>query len=140
MSPPEPGYALPQPPPAYGLPPTTFQMPPPVPVVPSPGLRILLLVVLGIGGLLFGLVFLAGVAALTSGSDTTRDFVLFGFVTAIFASQALAFVAVAVRARWSRWAAIVAGVAISLSCVGLILGIPILVAAARAPDLAKQSR
>jgi len=36
-------------------------------------------------------------------------------------------------------AAIIAGIAISLTCIGLILGIPILVAAVRAPDLSPSS-
>jgi hypothetical protein len=117
--------------------PPAFVMPPAVPVVPSPGLRIALIVVLSISALLFGLVSLAGVAAVSDGVYDSSDVFLLSFVGAVFVLSLLALVGVAFRARWSRWAALAAGVAVSLSCIGLVLGIPILVTAARAPDLSR---
>jgi hypothetical protein len=42
-------------------------------------------------------------------------------------------VGVARRAAWARVTAIIAGVAVSVTCLGLVLGIPIIIAAARAP-------
>jgi hypothetical protein len=84
----------------------------------------------------FSLVCLFGVAG---GANSSGDLVFFELVVALFALSALALVGVATRARWSRVAAVVAGIAVSLTCIGLLLGIPILVAAWRAPNLAKQS-
>jgi hypothetical protein len=51
----------------------------------------------------------------------------------LFALSLAATIGVAARSRWARIVAIAAGIAISLTCLGLVLGIPILVAAARAP-------
>jgi hypothetical protein len=116
-------------------------MPPPVPsslqiaLTPSPGLRIFLLLVLGIAGFLTGGLSLFGVLGVGGGANSSGDIVFFGAIVLLFALVLLALAGVAIRARWARLAAIIAGIAISLTCVGLILGIPILVAAARAPDL-----
>jgi uncharacterized membrane protein len=113
-------------------------MPPPVQVVPSPGLRIFLLVVLSLTVVITGLFSLFGVLGVIGGANSLSDILFFGLFVAVFGVELLALVGVAIRAPWSRWAAIVAGIAISLSCLGAILGIPILVAAARAPDLSRK--
>ena len=47
-------------------------------------------------------------------------------------------IGVAIRAPWSRVVAILAGIGVSVTCVGLVIGIPILVTAARAPDLRRR--
>ena len=122
-----------------------YWMPPPVPsslqiaLTPSPGLRIFLLLVLGIAGFLTGGLSLFGVLGVAGGANSSGDIVFFGATAFLFAIVLLALVGVAIRARWARLAAIIAGIAISLTCIGLILGIPILVAAARAPDLSPSS-
>jgi len=45
----------------------------------------------------------------------------------------VALVGVGRRSSWARWVALAAGVAASMTCLGLVIGIPIIVAAARAP-------
>jgi hypothetical protein len=125
---PPPGYWAPPSPPSYGS----------ILAKPSPGLRIFLLIVLGVSGLFTGIFFSAGLSAVTSGSDTTGDILLFAFFTAVFALQVLAFVGVAIRARWSRWVAMIAGIGMMLTDIGIVLAIPIWIAAARAPDLTKK--
>jgi hypothetical protein len=125
-------------PPGYAMPPVGIQMPPPISVQPSPGLRIFLLVVLAIAGLFAGVFFFAGLAAVTGGQNKTSDILLFAFFAALFATEVVAFIAVVTRARWSRIAAMVAGIAIALTCLGVVLAIPIWIAAARAPDLARK--
>src|SRR6059058_2498020 len=51
---------------------------------------------------------------------------------ALFGLAILAIVGVARRSPWARWVALADGIVISVTCLGLVLGIPI-VAAARAP-------
>jgi hypothetical protein len=63
--------------------------------------------------------------------------VFFGVIAMLFAVSLIATVGVFMRASWARWAAIAAGIASCLTCLGLVLGIPILVASARAPDLTR---
>jgi hypothetical protein len=100
---------------------------------PSPGLRVFLLVVLSVTSLIGGVFVLAGVLAVASGPvDSSSIFFLLAGV-AVFGIALAATIGVARRSRWARGAAILAGIAVSLTCLGLILGIPILVAAARAP-------
>jgi len=130
MAPPQqPGY-LPQPP-GYWIPPQ------PAPLAPSPGLRIFLLVVLGVSTPVTGFFALLGVFGVASGPTSPGDVALAAAFVLLLAATVIALVGVSVRASWSRVAAIVAGVALSLTCLGLVLGIPILVAAARAPDLGR---
>jgi hypothetical protein len=100
---------------------------------PSPGLRIFLLVVLIVDALITGVFTLAGIAAVTTGSTDTSSIVLLLVFIVLFALSVAATIGVAMRSRWARIVAIAAGVAVSLTCLGLVLGIPILVASARAP-------
>ena len=147
MSPPVPGYGTAPPAPGYSatpLPSAGYWMPPPAPsymaiaLTPSPGLRIFLLVVLAISGLFSGLFSLAGLSGVISGSEGTGEFFFFAFFTSVFAFQVLAFVGVAIRARWSGWVAMIAGIGMMLTVLGIPLAIPIWIAAARAPDLTKK--
>jgi hypothetical protein len=125
-------------------------MPPPLVIAPSPGLRLFLLVVLVIASVIWGLFTVFGILgvsqnAMQSASFNTaqwNDFygglVFFGIVAVLFVISLIAAIGVFARTSWARWAAIAAGIASCLTCLGLIIGIPILVAAARAPGLARK--
>jgi hypothetical protein len=125
-------------PPGYLPPSAGYWVPPqPAPLAPSPGLRIFLLVVLGVTTAVTGFFALLGVFGVTSGPTSGGDVALAAAFVLLLAVSVIALVGVSVRASWSRVAAIVAGVAVSFTCLGLVLGIPILVAAVRAPDLSR---
>ena len=135
--PPAPGYG-PPPPPGYWAP------GPPAPFVwkASPGLRPFLLVVLIIADVVTGLLAISGVLALAQyagllgGSSVNGDngvFVLIAVFELLFGVSLAATVGVIRRSRWARIVTIVAGVLLSLTCLGVVLGIPIIVAGARAP-------
>jgi hypothetical protein len=120
----------PPPPPGYGA-------APPIPVpAPSPGLRVFLLVMLVVMAVISGLLTLFGFLGVTGGPPDPGTLALFAMFAVLFALSIAAIVGVARRAAWARVVAIVAGVAISLTCLGLVVGVPILIAAARAPNLA----
>lgn len=121
---------MPPPPPA---PPAYYYAAATTPLVPSPGLRPFLIVVLAIDAVLTGLFSLAGTIAVIQGPNDSGSMLLWLVFVVLFALTVVALVGVVVRARWARWVAIAAGVAISLTCLGLVVGIPIVIAAARAP-------
>lgn len=109
---------------------------------PSPGLRQFLIVMLVLTDVvtgLFALIFLLTVAvdlglfglSPQGGADTATAALISSFL--LFALTVTATVGVARRSSWARVIASIAGVAISLTCLGLVLGIPIIVAAHRAP-------
>jgi hypothetical protein len=129
------GYTMPGPAPI-------FSMPPPVLVQPSPGLRIVLIVSLSLGAVLTGfLLFVAIFGTVTdsnSGISITGDIVFLAIMVALFVVTVAALVGSVMRARWSRWVAIIAGIALTLTCAGALVGIPVLVTAARAPDLTRK--
>ena len=120
----------------------TFYMPPPVLIRPSPGLRIVLIVSLCLAALITGLLSLVAifgtVSDSNSGISTSGDIVFLVIVIAMFVVTVLAIIGSVIRARWSRWVAIIAGIAFTLTCIGALLGVPILVTAARAPDLTRK--
>jgi hypothetical protein len=125
-------------------------MPPPLVIAPSPGLRVFLLVMLVIASLIWGLLTLFGILGVSQNATQSAGFnsaqwndfygglVFFGIIAVLFLISLSATIGVFARTSWARWAAIGAGVASCLTCLGLIIGIPILVAAARAPGLAKK--
>ena len=125
-------------------PPPTYPPPPPpgysgggTPsyLKPSPGLRIVLIIALSLEALITGLVSFAFiVSVIQEGGDVFGYLLGFAFV-AMFMLSGLAVLGVSLRAAWSRWVAIAAGILISWTCIGAVIGIPILVTAARAPDL-----
>jgi hypothetical protein len=129
------GYSMPGPAPI-------FAMPPPVLIQPSPGLRIVLIVSLSLAVLVTGfLLFVAIFGTVTdssSGISITGDIVFLVLMVALFVVTVAALVGSVIRARWSRWVAIIAGIALTLTCAGALFGIPILVTAARAPDLTRK--
>lgn len=130
----------PPPPPAYPPPPS----PPgyssgggtPSFLRPSPGLRIVLIVALSLEALLTGFLTLAFILATAQGPNGDVFGYILGFsFLAMFVLSGLALLGVALRTAWSRWAAIAAGILISWTCIGAVIGIPVVVTAARAPDL-----
>ena len=117
------------------VPPSYYTVPPPATYgwKPSPGLRPFLIVFLVIQSVLFGLFTLAGVAAVVGG-PTDAGSLVFLFVGAVlFALPAVALVGVFLRSAWARWVALASGIAVTLTCLGSVVGIPIIIAAARAP-------
>jgi hypothetical protein len=126
QQPPPPGYYVP-PPPAYGGTSSFLK--------PSPGLRIVLIVALALEALVTGVFSFAFIIAAVSESQDASGYILGAICIGIFVVTGLALVGVVLRTAWSRWMAIAAGILIAWTCIGLVLGIPILVTAARAPDL-----
>ena len=124
-------------PPAYPPPPPPFSgyRGTPSYLKPSPGLRIVLLVALGLDVGLTGLLMLIFVIAAAQPERTAVEPILaFGFA-ALFGMAVAALIGVAIRASWSRWLALASGILISFTVAGLLVGVPIVVCAARAPDL-----
>lgn len=130
QQPPPPMYYPPPPPPGYGGTSILGQ--------PSPGLRIVLIVALVIEALASGLLSFAFIVAAVSGGQDAFGYILGALCIGVFLVSCLAVLGAILRTPWSRWMAIAAGILITWTCVGAVLGIPILVTAARAPDLAKK--
>ena len=137
---PRPGVPAVAPAPAYPQPPP----PPPPPysgggtpfyLKPSPGLRIVLLIALVMDVGLTGTLTLIFLTTALATERMAIDFILTFAFAALFGLAVAALVGVAIRAVWSRWLAIASGILISFTVVGLLVGLPILVTAARAPDL-----
>jgi hypothetical protein len=126
---PAPAYAQPPPPPPYsgGGTPSYLK--------PSPGLRIVLLIALVMDVGLTGTLTLIFLTTALQTERTAIDFILAFAFAALFGLAVAALVGVAIRAVWSRWLALASGILISFTVVGLLVGLPILVTAARAPDL-----
>lgn len=127
---------VPPPPPA---PPGYYHMPPPPGAgwAPSRGLRTFLLVFLGLDAGLTGLIALFGTLGetqnISQGRAMASDVIFWLVFVALFGLAIVAIVGVARRSPWARWVALADGIVISLTCLGLVLGIPIIVSAARAP-------
>jgi hypothetical protein len=126
------------------VPPPGFEMPAPLVIAPSPGLRVFLLVMLVIASVIWGLLTVFGILGESQNfsraqwNEFNGGLVFFGVIALLFLISLVATIGVFVRAPWARWAAIAAGIANCLTCLGMIIGIPVLVAAARAPALAKK--
>lgn len=109
--------------------------------VPSPGLRPFLIVFLAIGDAVSGLLAVAGALAGLDYLGVVGDpgpvdpgavaLIVFFFV--LFALMVAATICVVRRTRWARWVAVAAGLAMTLTCLGSVVGIPIMVSAMRAP-------
>ena len=135
-----PGPARPLPPPAYSMAPpggyptvSTFPK-------PSPGLRIVLMVALAVDVGLTGLLMLIFLITGLQPDRTAVDFILTFAFAVLFGLAVAALIGVVIRAAWSRWLAIASGILISWTVVGLLVGVPIVVTAARAPDLTPRPR
>ncbi len=129
-----PAAELPAPPPPP-VPPSYYMVPPPAGSAwaPSPGLRIFLIVFLVIDAVLTGLMSLFGTLGVSQGANDAGPIILWLAFLALFAVAIAALIGVVRRASWARWVALSAGIVVSLTCLGLVIGIPIIVAAARAP-------
>gem|GEM_PF-2386967 len=119
-------------PPAGDWAPPPVQSHAPVQAKPTLGLRVLLLVALAATGMISALFSFFGLLGLSNGATSTGDILFAAVVLFLFAASLLAFAGILIQASWARPAAIIAGTAISLTCVGLVVGIPILIAASRA--------
>lgn len=127
-----PASQVPIPPPPS---PAGYPYMPPAPYVwkPSPGLRTFLIVVLAIDVAVTGFMTVFGVLGVVGGADEPGGSILLSIFTVLVALAAVALVGVVIREAWARWVALAAGIAVSLTCLGAIIGIPIIVAASRAP-------
>jgi hypothetical protein len=96
------------------------------------GLRVLLLVMLAVAGMISALFSFFGLLGVSNGATSPGDILFAAVVLFLFAASLLAFAGILIQASWARPAAIIAGTAISLTCLGLVVGIPILIAASRA--------
>lgn len=103
--------------------------------VSSPGLRQFCLVMLVLTSVITGLFAtfaLLGVATAPGPVDPFGIFLLGSFVV-LFALPVVATVGVVRRSSWARKIAMITGIAVSLTGLGLVVGIPIIIAASRAP-------
>jgi len=130
----------------YGQPPVAYASPPVYGVpgtylAPSTGMRTFLLIMLALSTVFTGLLTLFGLIGESSPTNEsgTTGVVLFIAFLVMFAVSAIALIGVANRASWSKVAAFAAGVVVSLTCIGVLLGIPIMVAAARTPNPSHRS-
>ena len=105
---------------------------------PSPGLRIALLVFLALTTAASGFLVLGFTVTVSSGDFGPMDFVLGFAFTAMFGLSIASIVGASMRTVWAKWLAIGCGLLVSWTVVGLLLGIPIIVTAARAPDLMRR--
>lgn len=130
----------PQPPPSFYYSPVPPPPPPPgrIPGVspywytkPSPGLRIVLIVALAIELILAGLLSFAFIIAAASGGQDAFSYGLGALCLIVFVVSGAALIGAILRAPWARWVAIAAGILVSWTCIGLVLGIPIFVTAGR---------
>jgi hypothetical protein len=123
----------PPPPPSYANLPAAYAFAPPQPLQPSPGLRTFLIVFLAIDIAVTGLFSLFGLLAVAGGTDEPSGAIFWAVFLILLTLAVVGLVGVVARAVWARWVALAAGIAVSLTCLGLAIGIPIIVAAARAP-------
>ena len=136
--------APPPPPPAPApLPPPTPPIAPPYGYAGTPApaatgpviLPVWVAILLGVGcgmSLLPGIVFVVVLFTQTDPQTTAGAIGFSVLFLLIFTAAVLALVGIVRRASWARAMAIVAGVAFCLSCVGILLGVPVIVGAATA--------
>lgn len=123
--------------------PQAYSQPPPYTLPPpSPGLRPFLIVVLVVADVVTGLFAIFGLPALAdylglAGTDHTpgdaASYTLIAIFVVLFAVMLAATIGVVRRSGWARIVTFIAGGALTLTCLGSVLGIPIIVAAIRAP-------
>ena len=131
--PPPPAPPMPQPlPPSYAYLPPAYTFAAPV-EASAPGMRTFLCVLLAIATLLFGLLGLWGTIGVSGGAHGAVSIALWLAFVGVFLVSLIALIGVVRREAWGRWVAFAAGMAVSLTLLGAVLGIPIIVAAARTP-------
>jgi len=104
---------------------------------PTPGLRTALLACLAITSVIFGGISLIGLIAVTSTSFDPSTLPFFGVCFTLFGLSLASTIAVSLQRRPSKLLAIITGIALCLTCVGAVLGIPILITASRATNLSR---
>jgi hypothetical protein len=102
-------------------------------------MRVFLIVMLAIAALLSGLMSVAGTFGVTGGDTGTVSISLWLLFIALFVLSAGGLVGVLRRSTWGRGIALAAGIGVTLTCLGAVIGIPIIYLAARAP-LGKPAR
>ena len=88
---------------------------------------------LSLQALAAGLFTLAGVAAVAQGDNDSSSITLLVIVVTLLALAVASIIGVVMRTVWARWVALASGIAMSLTCLGALIGVPIIVAASRAP-------
>lgn len=96
-------------------------------------LRRWLLAMLTITDVLVGINAIFGLVGVTSGATDAGSVALFTFFATVFILSIGATVGVVIQARWARAVSIIAALGVSLTVVGLVLGVPIWILAARLP-------
>jgi len=99
--------------------------------VRAASLRRWLLAMLTITDVLVGIYAIFGLVGVTSGEADAGSIGLFIFFATVFTFSMAATVGVVIQARWARAVCIIAALGVSLTLVGLVLGIPIWILAAR---------
>jgi hypothetical protein len=140
------GQAPPAPPPPPLLPPAPA-LPPAYSYLPpaymyggqassaggSPGLRVVLIVTLAVAVILNGGMSVVGTIGVTGGDTSPTSIFLWVAFICLFLITTAGLVGVLLRRAWGRWVALAAGIALSVTVIGAVVGVPIIVGAARAP-------
>ncbi|HVD00342.1 MAG TPA: hypothetical protein VNG93_04240 [Candidatus Dormibacteraeota bacterium] len=134
------GYVV-APPPAFPDPGQAYPDRP-APVQPGPvPVPVWATVLLGFGcgiSLLLALVYAVVLTDRTDSQDIVVGSILFGGIGLVmFVCSLVALIGIIRKASWGRMMAIIAGAAFCLSCVGILLGVPVIIGAAtsqRRPD------
>jgi drug/metabolite transporter (DMT)-like permease len=93
---------------------------------------VFLIVMLSLAAVLSGLMSLFGTIAVTGGDTGAVSVSFWLLFIALFILSCGALVGVVRRSTWGRWVALAAGIAVCFTILGSVIGIPIIVAAARA--------
>ena len=118
---------------------------PPAKSAPKPAwmrlasLRRYLLAMLIITDVLAGIFTVFGLVGVTGGATDTGSVALFVFFTTIFVLSMGATVGVVVQSRWYRAVSIIVGLLMFFTVVGAVIGIPMMIVAARLPVRAASS-
>jgi hypothetical protein len=92
---------------------------------------VFLIVMLSVAAALNGLMGLVGTIAVTGGDTGAVSVSFWLLFIALFVLSSGALVGVVRQSTWGRWVALAAGIAVCFTILGSIIGIPIIVAAAR---------
>lgn len=96
-------------------------------------LRRWMLALLIIVDVLFGIFALTGLVGVTGGENDTFSVILFVYFAVVLALAIIGTIAVVVRARWVREVSIIVALGVSVTVVGLVLGVPIWIVASKLP-------
>jgi hypothetical protein len=105
---------------------------------PTPGLRTALSACLVITSVIFGGISLVGLIAVSSGSFDPSTLPFLGICFILFGLSLASTIAVSLQRRPAKLLTIITGIALCLTCVGAVLGIPILITASRATNLSRR--